>query len=139
MEVIHYIAHILVIFYSWPNGFVWGNVLVIPVAGVLAYAWAKTKFFPLRPIQHGISKLHDKVDSVHAKLDHHKEQQQLMMTSLNELHKKNDSLAASHQALLEQAQGHHDTLLTEVQALKDHVNRLSPSELYTDQTPEDQS
>lgn len=49
-------------FYGWPHGAVWSNVLVIPVIAVLAWAWARTKFWPLRPLEHAVKRLRDRQD-----------------------------------------------------------------------------
>jgi hypothetical protein len=70
------VIHLLEFFYAprtgpWWNGAIWGNVFVIPVAAALAYGWSRTKFWPLRPIRHGIEGLHRKVDAHHARAEAH--------------------------------------------------------------------
>lgn len=64
---------------SWFEGNVWGNAMVLLVLGPLGWVWSRTKFWPLRPIRHGIGLLHAKVDEHHAELlEHHEHQSQLI-------------------------------------------------------------
>lgn len=72
----------------WYTGNIWGNVFVAPVVVVLAFVWSKTKFWPLRPIQHGLDSLHRKHDAHALKLD-------AMAVRLEELHDKHDALTAA--------------------------------------------
>ena len=50
-------------FYDWPNGAIWGNVVVVSVLVPLGWVWSKTKFWPLRPIKHALHGLHTKLDA----------------------------------------------------------------------------
>lgn len=51
---------------DWWTGNVYGNVFVVVILGPLGWLWSKTRFWPLRPIKHGIRSLHDHFERVHA-------------------------------------------------------------------------
>lgn len=55
----------------WYEGNVWGNVFVVAVIAPLGWLWSKSKYWPLLPVKHGISALHDKFDAHTAKVDAH--------------------------------------------------------------------
>jgi hypothetical protein len=74
------------------TGAVWGNVFVVPVVVVLGWLWSRSKFWPLRPIKHGIEGLHTKIDGVHEKLDAHAELHAAHAARLDALHDKVDAL-----------------------------------------------
>lgn len=76
----------------WYDGAIWGNVFVVPVAAVLGWLWARTKFWPLKPIERHVHNLHAKVDAIHARHDEHDAQMQDLKSSLEELHRKHDAL-----------------------------------------------
>lgn len=91
------ILHFLQFFYlgnghPWYQASVWGNVFVIPIAAALGIFWAKTKFWPLKPLEQGVHHLHTKVDGLHAKHDAHAEHLDRIEASLTELHAKHDHL-----------------------------------------------
>jgi hypothetical protein len=64
---------VITFFYGWYHGAIWSNVLVIPVVAVLGIVWAKTRFWPLRPIQHGLRTLHTKLDAHRTEAREHEE------------------------------------------------------------------
>jgi hypothetical protein len=76
----------------WYSGAVWANAFVMPICAVLAYAWAKSKFWPLRPITHGITHLHQKMDSLHDKHDALDAKHDELHELVKSLHEKVDKL-----------------------------------------------
>ena len=68
------------------TGNVWGNVFVVAIAAPLGWLWAHTKFWPLRPIRHGIEGLHRKVDERHARADAHDEWVAQHLAALHRAH-----------------------------------------------------
>jgi hypothetical protein len=58
----------------WYHAAVWGNVVAVIPCGILAFAWSRTKFWPLHA-------LHGKLDSLHAKHD-------LLAGRVEDLHRK---------------------------------------------------
>lgn len=73
-------------------GNVWGNAMVLLVLGPLGWVWAKTKFWPLRPIHSALHGLHRKADETHCKLEEHAVLHAEHAESLNALHGKLDRL-----------------------------------------------
>ena len=67
----------------WYGGQVWGNVFVVAVIAPLGWLWSRTRFFPLRPIQHGLTALHAQLDAHHA-------HNRWMAQAMRELHLKTD-------------------------------------------------
>jgi hypothetical protein len=43
----------------WYRAAVWPNVFVIAIVGPLGWVWARTRFWPLRPIRHALTGLHE--------------------------------------------------------------------------------
>ncbi|HXJ92640.1 MAG TPA: hypothetical protein VMT20_07130 [Terriglobia bacterium] len=89
--------------HPWYTGGVWGNVFVIPIAAGLGWLWSRTKFWPLRPIKHGLEHLHVKVDEfrqehreahekLHRKLDRHAELHRAHRDEFKTVHEKLDKL-----------------------------------------------
>jgi hypothetical protein len=70
----------------WYAGNVWGNVFVIAIVAPLGWLWAKSKFWPLIPIQKGIHGLHERHDE-------HKKALEDLTQSVQLLHDKHDKLA----------------------------------------------
>lgn len=55
-------------FYDWPSGAIWGNVVVVTVLAPVGWIWSRSKWWPLRPIRHAISSVHEKLDARHAEI-----------------------------------------------------------------------
>ena len=70
----------------WYHGNVWGNVFVIAVVAPLGWVWSKTRFWPLRPVQHGLRHLHEKFDEHRAKQAEHNEWMARHVKALHEKH-----------------------------------------------------
>lgn len=74
-----FLTHFVEFFYTgighepWYHAVSWGNVFVIAILAPLGWLWAKTKFWPLRPIKRGIQGLHTKLDDHHAHQNEHNE------------------------------------------------------------------
>lgn len=77
---------------AWYTGNVWGNVFVVAVLAPLGWLWARTKFWPLKPIERHMRNLHTKVDALHARHDQHHEDLETIKQSLSDLHQKHDEL-----------------------------------------------
>ena len=78
MTLAFFLSHWFHFFYvpagePWYHGNVWGNAMVILVLAPLGWLWSKTKFWPLRPIKHGIQGLHEKLDAHHKRVEAHNE------------------------------------------------------------------
>lgn len=93
-----FLAHWISFFYAFPLGAVWGNVFVIFVLVPLGWVWTRTKFWPLKPIEKGVSLLHKKVDKSIAHHESHAEQLQNhsdkidhLLSRIEELHDKIDN------------------------------------------------
>ena len=80
----------------WYHGNVWGNLFVVAVIFPLGWLWSRTKFWPLRPLRHGIEGLHAKVDAfrkehqeahvaLHRRMDQHDDSLEALHTKLNRL------------------------------------------------------
>jgi len=54
---------------AWWTGAVWPNVFVVLVAAPLGWLWSRTRYWPLKPIQHGIRRL----EAHHQRHDEHNE------------------------------------------------------------------
>jgi hypothetical protein len=117
------------------QGNIWGNAFVIAVIAPLGYIWSKTESFPLKPIQHGLKHLHDKVDGLHARHDAHDEIQAKIVASLELLHEKHDVLYNSLHKRLD----HRDNVLKEVKESLSPPMPPLPSGSHTDQLPLDQN
>jgi|HubBroStandDraft_6_1064221.scaffolds.fasta_scaffold03612_6 hypothetical protein len=87
----------------WYHAATWPNVFVIAITFSCGFVWSKTKFWPLRPIKHGLDRLHTKVDdfrrehreahaALHAKLDAHADALTALADSHLDLHRKLDAL-----------------------------------------------
>lgn len=74
----------------WYSGNVWGNVFVIAVVAPLGWLWSKSKFWPLRPIKHGIDGLHKRVDELHARHDQNEANHAHLLERIEALHDKLD-------------------------------------------------
>jgi hypothetical protein len=61
--------HFFYLGHPWYSGQVWGNVFVIAIVAPLGWVWARTKFWPLRPLQHGLKRL----EAHHARAHEHNE------------------------------------------------------------------
>lgn len=106
------------------TGATWANVFVGPIVIAIGWLWSKSKYWPLKPLEHAVHRLHERHDD-------HDEHLQVIIDHLEHLHSKHDNL--------HQRQDRHDTLLQEVW---DHLGLEvppSPDESRTDQTPTDQS
>lgn len=49
--------HFFYLGHPWYAGQVYGNVFVVVIAAPLGWLWSRTKFWPLRPIHHGLQRL----------------------------------------------------------------------------------
>lgn len=113
------------------TGATWGNIFVTPLVIIFGWVWSKTKFWPLKPLEHAVKKAHEKLDSAHEKLDSLHEKHDALAAHVDDLHAKHDKVLAH--------QDHHDNVL---KAIADHLGLEvppSPSESQTDQTQTDQS
>lgn len=88
MQLLHFAFSILPFIHSmylghpWYDAQVWGNIFVVFIAGpvgwVLGKVWARSRYWPLKPLEKA-------VEALHVKHDAHAEH-------LNELHRKMDEL-----------------------------------------------
>lgn len=76
----------------WYRAAVWPNLVVVSVLAPLGWLWAKTRWWPLRPIHSALRGLHEKADETHRKLDEHAALHAEHAESLNALHGKLDRL-----------------------------------------------
>lgn len=118
LSIWHYIIHWFQFNYVPSNGpfytgATWGNVFVVAIAAPIGWLWSKTKFWPLRPIEHGFKHLHDRHDLHDERLD-------ALIQRLEALHEKHDSL---HTRL-----DHHDNEFEAIKAKIDPQSPPSPSE-----------
>lgn len=89
------------------DGQTWGNVFVAPVAFALGWLWTKSKFWPLRPLEHGLAKTHEVLTTVH---EH-----------VTTMHKKHDDLHEKHDALTQRVEELHEKLDRVLNASGGHI------------------
>ena len=95
--MIHVLEHFFQYFYygqpgePWYHANVWGNVFVIAIVLPLGWVWAKTKYWPLRPMREGFAKMHEHFERIHA---HHQRQ-----------HEHNEWMAQTQAAIHREATG----------------------------------
>ena len=78
----------------WYTGNVWGNVFVIAVVAPLGWLWSKTRFWPMRPLEHAIHHVHERLDEHASHHEAHAQAFDEIRASLADLHRKHDALSA---------------------------------------------
>jgi len=93
----HWLTHWFQFNYAPPGqpfyqGATWGNVFVILVVAPLGWLWSRTKFWPIRPVRRAL-------DSLHAKVDEHRQATAALHEHITALHERHDEHAESLTAL----------------------------------------
>ena len=75
----------------WYAGSIWPNVFVIPVAAVVLWVWAQTKFWPLKPLEREMARVHRKLDAHEAMHQMHADKLDRLARRIEALHTKKET------------------------------------------------